>query len=62
MIDMKILSGQRLRWPECLSVKMSQRSRWKDVTADHTFPWALERGVKAQVAIPEAITMAKSFQ
>jgi len=41
---------------------MSQRSRWKDVTADRTFPWALERGVKAQVAIPEAITMTKSFQ
>lgn len=58
----KILSGQRLWWPECLSVKMPLRSRWKDVTADHTIPWALERGVKAQVAIPEVITMTKSFQ
>lgn len=45
-----------------MSVKMSLRSKWKDVTADHTIPWALERGVKAQVAIPEAITMTKSFQ
>lgn len=56
---LKVLSGQRLWWPECLSVRMPQKSRWKDVTVDHTFLQALER--KAQVAIPEVISMTKGF-